>query len=58
MNWLNAFGETVQTQPGALRGFSVAQDTEMTKPSAFQGTGEALQKTLPYQFYQSLSGMN
>lgn len=58
MNWLNAFGETVQTQPEALRGFSVAQDTEMTKPSAFQGTGEALQKTLPYQFYQSLSGMN
>ena len=58
MNWLNAFGETVQTQLEALRGFSVAQDTEMTKPSAFQGTGEALQKTLPYQFYQSLSGMN
>lgn len=58
MNWLNAIGETVQTQPEALRGFSVAQDTEMTKPSAFQGTGEALQKTLPYQFYQSLSGMN
>lgn len=58
MNWLNAFGETVQTQPEALRGFGVAKDTEMTKPSAFQGTGEALQKTLPYQFYQSLSGMN
>lgn len=58
MNWLNAFGETVQTQPEALRGFGVAKDTEMTKPSAFQGTGEALQKTLSYQFYQSLSGMN
>lgn len=58
MNWLNAFGETVQTEPEALRGFGVAKDTEMTKPSAFQGTGEALQKTLPYQFYQSLSGMN
>ncbi len=58
MNWLNAFGETVQTQPEALRGFGVATDMEPTKPSAFQGTGEALQKTLPYQFYQSLSGVN
>lgn len=58
MNWLNAFGETVQTQPEALRGFSVAQDTEMTKPSAFQGTGEALEKALPFSFYQSLSGVN
>lgn len=58
MNWLNALGETVQTQPEALRGFGVVKDMEPTKPSAFQGTGEALQKTLPYQFYQSLSGMN
>lgn len=58
MNWLNAFGETVQTQPESLRGFGVAKDMEATKPSAFQGTGEALQKTLPYQFYQSLSGVN
>jgi hypothetical protein len=58
MNWLNAFGETVQTQPEALRGFSVAKDMEQTKPSAFQGTGEALEKSLPFSFYQSLSGVN
>lgn len=58
MNWLNAFGETVQTQPEALRGFGVAKDMEPTKPSAFQGTGEALEKTLPFSFYQSLSGVN
>lgn len=58
MNWLNAFGETVQTQPEALRGFGVAKDMEPTKPSAFQGTGEALEKALPFSFYQSLSGVN
>lgn len=58
MNWLNAFGETVQTRPEALNGFGVAKDTELTKPSAFQGTGEALEKTLPFQFYQSVSGFN
>lgn len=58
MNWLNAFGETVQTQPEALRGFGVATDMEPTKPSAFQGTGEALEKALPFSFYQSLSGVN
>lgn len=58
MNWLNAFGETVQTRPEALNGFGVAKDTELTKPSAFQGTGEALQKTLPFQFYQTVSGFN
>lgn len=58
MNWLNAFGETVQTEPEALRGFSVAKDMEATKPSAFQGTGEALEKSLPFSFYQSLSGVN
>lgn len=58
MNWLNAFGETVQTRPEALNGFGVAKDTELTKPSAFQGTGEALEKTLPFQFYQSVSGVN
>lgn len=58
MNWLNAFGETVQTQPEALRGFGVATDMEPTKLSAFQGTGEALEKALPFSFYQSLSGVN
>lgn len=58
MNWLNAFGETVQTQPEALRGFGVATDMGPTKPSAFQGTGEALEKALPFSFYQSLSGVN
>lgn len=58
MNWLNAFGETVQTQPEALRGFGVAKDMEPTKPSAFQGTGDALEKALPFSFYQSLSGVN
>lgn len=58
MNWLNAFGETVQTQPEALRGFGVAKDMDPTKPSAFQGTGEALEKALPFSFYQSLSGVN
>lgn len=58
MNWLNAFGETVQTQPEALRGFGVATDMEPTKPSVFQGTGEALEKALPFSFYQSLSGVN
>lgn len=58
MNWLNAFGETVQTQPEALRGFGVAKDMEPTKPSAFQGTGEALEKALPFSFYQSLSGVS
>ena len=58
MNWLNAFGETVQTEPEALRGFGVAKDMEATKPSAFQGTGEALEKALPFSFYQSLSGVN
>lgn len=58
MNWLNAFGETVQTQPEALRGFGVAKDMEPSKPSAFQGTGEALEKALPFSFYQSLSGVN
>lgn len=58
MNWLNAFGETIQTRPEALNGFGVAKDTELAKPSAFQGTGEALEKTLPFQFYQSVSGFN
>lgn len=58
MNWLNAFGETVQTQPEALRGFGVAKDMEPTKPSAFQGTGEALEKALPFSYYQSLSGVS
>ena len=58
MNWLNAFGETVQTQPEALRGFGVAKDMEPTKPSAFQGTGDALENALPFSFYQSLSGVN
>lgn len=58
MNWLNAFGETVQTQPEALSGFGVAQDNELTRPTAFQGTGEAVEKAIPFSYYRFVSGAN
>lgn len=55
---LDPFGTSVQTKPNSVTEFPEADNLDATKPSMFQGIGEALSDIPGYAAYSSLSSLN
>ena len=55
---LDPFGTSVQTKPNPVTEFPEADNLDATKPSMFQGIGEALSDIPGYAAYSSLSSLN
>lgn len=58
MNWLNAYGDKTKLNAYNSRFLTQAPEEarENTKPTAFQGMGDAVTKAAPAAFYQTTSG--